>query len=89
MKLTKEQIKNWRKVMAMNPNIGFAAMFLPDEVVVSFATKVKQIVENDPNAGRITPQPKKQKPIIKKCPPHNNIITGSRGAYCIDCENYV
>lgn len=90
MELTPQQIKNWRRVMASNPLIGPAAFILPDRIVIKYAAKIKELIESDPNIGRVTPaeQPKR-KPKIKKCPPHNNTIRGQRREYCIDCETYL
>lgn len=83
MELTKKQIVAWRRAMAMNPNIGAMAFLIPDEMVVKYAATFKHLIE-------FTPEVKaKKKTIVKKCPPHENVITGNRGSYCIDCENYI
>ncbi len=84
MKLTEEQIKNWRRAMAAH-GWGAFALIAPDKVIIAYAQKVKQLFKScfeDKEA-------KKPKPIKKRCPPHGNVITGQRGKYCIDCECYI
>ncbi len=84
MNLTKEQIENWRRVIAMQ-GFGIIARFLPDESIIAYAKKMKSLIENSPEVK----EAKKPKLVKKKCPPHGNVITGQNGKYCIDCERYI
>jgi hypothetical protein len=84
MDLTKEQIENWRRVMMMQ-GFGAFGMFCPEEVVITYARRMKELIETPLN--KQAEQVLTQKP--KKCPPHENTITGSKGTYCIDCESYL
>lgn len=92
MDLTKKQIENWRRIM-MIQGFGAFAFFCPEEVVITYAKKMKELIEtplNEQAEQVLTQKPKpkpKRKP--KKCPPHLNTITGNRGKWCIDCENYI
>jgi len=71
--LNKKQLEAWRGALKMQ-GVPFVE-FLPDESIIAFARKMKAVLES----------PSEE----KKCPPHKNIITGSRGDYCVDCENYI
>ncbi len=88
MNLTKEQIENWRKIMMMQ-GFGSFAMFCPEEVVITYARRIKEVLENSPEVKEARKQEQKPKPKPKKCPPHENVITGNNGKYCIDCESYL
>lgn len=88
--LTDQQIENWRRVMAIH-GFGTFAFLCPKEIVIEYwktfrgIMRLKQIVESSPEAKPAI----KKRSAPKKCPPHGNTITGGKGTYCLDCENYV
>jgi len=71
--LNKKQLEAWRDILKMQ-GVLFVE-FISDERIIAFYRKMKAALES----------PSEE----KKCPPHKNIITGSRGDYCVDCENYI
>lgn len=90
--LTPEQIKNWRRIIAMqleshSPISGIYAFIMPESDVIAFWKKMKTAFEQPeqlPETKEITFIPDTK----VKCK-HENSITGMKGKYCLDCEEYV
>jgi hypothetical protein len=81
--LNPEQIKSWRKIIAMrlekiSPGSGLYAIIMPESEVIEYWRKMKKILELS----------NKQQIIKTKCN-HSNSIIGQNGKYCIDCEKYI
>lgn len=101
--LTKEQIENWRRVIAIQieetairkgfgPGCGGYAFIMPEEHVIAYYERIQarlqmEYPKKDPNPEPIQEE---YKPKAKPvCTHHKNTITGQNGTYCLDCEEYV
>lgn len=93
--LTPDQIKNWRRIIAMQlnkftPGAGMYAFIVTDSEVIEYWRKAKTILENPPQSIKVFENENKK--IVceskVKCK-HENSITGNCGTYCLDCETYI
>lgn len=89
--LTPEQIKNWRRVIAIqleqkSPGAGKFAFVIPEREVVAHWMKTKSIIEQPQPQINIHSTTTQKRP--KSCD-HSNSITGQNGTYCLDCEKYL
>jgi hypothetical protein len=93
--LSSEQVKSWRRIIALQlesrfPGAGLYAYVMPESEVITYWKKAKSILENPPNS--INAFENENKKIVhtaqSKCK-HENSITGNCGTYCLDCEKYI
>ena len=95
--LTPEQIQNWRRIIYMQiedryPGAGAYAIIMPEAEVIEYWKKMKAVLESPETLETIKKEEIKEnysKPYQKPKCKHTNSITGSRGTYCLDCEEYV
>jgi hypothetical protein len=93
--LSSEQVKSWRRIIALQlesrfPGAGLYAYVMPESEVIEYWRKAKAILEHPPES--IKTFESENKKIVResksKCQ-HENSITGNCGTYCLDCEKYI